>query len=625
MGIRYSFIGIWALILNSLELMNVATDESLSHSIGNAQKHYRSLFFLPSVKTAIAGIAVVSFVTGISAELFTPNLDGLPIGMLLGVSLFAVNLLGDLVLSRVVLRDPIFVLRRTVILSLFGWVFWFLFILLGVALDAAFGFVWWVKLCLLGFAALVTFRAVVFFSTLSASFGKRVLAVLSQPLACIAPLALYWGFRGMYLIEYLPFIAVSPVVAVFFAYFFVGLLNRIGQKKYAVPSMEVFRAFMLNWVAALNAPLESFFEKMGEEADVEVSLLKFDSSKPKAAMIVPLVHPGPFKNIGSSVLPSLLKDEFEEKYGCDACVPLGLLGHELDAASQAQNQKIISGVLAAAKFSATIDVATPFVRVSEGFVSASCQLFGEIALLSFTLAPKTTEDLPQELGNIVREEAANLGLESAVVVNAHNSLTESTEIEASLEALRDVASKSMRKALSQRSYNFEVGSATLRPAEFSLKEGMGTGGITAIVVKVAEQKTAYVVVDGNNMVSGLREKILSALFSIGYQEGEIFTTDTHAVSAVVVGRRGYHPVGEAISQEALITRIRETVEMASSKLESCKAGRVKLTIPKVRVIGGECLTLLAFLVDKTIQKAKRIVIPIFAFEGLLLILLLAIL
>ena len=56
--------------------------------------------------------------------------------------------------------------------------------------------------------------------------------------------------------------------------------------------MPLFRAFILNWVTDLNAPLEKHLEEMGENADIDVSLLKFDSSKPKAAIIVPLVHPG---------------------------------------------------------------------------------------------------------------------------------------------------------------------------------------------------------------------------------------------------------------------------------------------------------------------------------------------
>ena len=79
-----------------------------------------------------------------------------------------------------------------------------------------------------------------------------------------------------------------------------------------------------------------------------------------------------------------------------------------------------------------------------------------------------------------------------------------------------------------------VGAATVYPKEFTLKDGMGAGGITATVVQVGKQKTAYVVIDGNNMISGLREKILAALTSVGFDESEVFTTDTHAVSALVV-------------------------------------------------------------------------------------------
>jgi putative membrane protein len=353
--------------------------------------------------------------------------------------------------------------------------------------------------------------------------------------------------------------------------------------------------------------------------------LKFDSSKPKAAIIVPLVHPGPFKNIGSSLLPSMLKRGFEKEFSCDACVPLGILGHELDLVSQAQNQRIISEVIKSARFTASADKATPFVKFSEDGVTACCQVFGKTALLSFTLAPKTTEDLPQELGFIVREEAEKLGLDCAVVVNAHNSINDTTGIEASLETLRDVASACLEKAVSLPSASFHVGSATVYPEAFSLKDGMGPGGITAIVVKVAEQKTAYVVIDGNNMVSGLREEILSALKAEGFDECEVFTTDTHAVSAVILGRRGYHPVGEAMDHERLIGYIQEASKAAAANLEECKAGCQRLTVPDVRVIGEARLGSLSLFVDRALRRAKQTVAPIFVCEGLVLILLLTLL
>ncbi len=606
-------------------MTDVSTEGSLDQLISNAKRHYSSLFYLPSFKKALAIVAVFCISAGVSTVFLFPSLEGLTDGLLLGVALFAFNLLFDWILSKMVLKDPIFVLRRTVALSFFGWIFWLIFIVLGVVFGVLFGISWWVKFCLLGFAALLTLRTVVFFSVSSVNFTRRLTAILLQPFICIIPFVALWIKLGVAPMDFLSFLAISPIVACGSAVLFISLLDRLGQKTSGISSMSIFKAFMLNWVAALNGPLEEFFEKLGEDEDVEVSLLKFDSSKPKAAVIVPLVHPGPFKNIGSSLLPSMLKQEFEKEYGCDACVPLGLLGHELDAASQAQNHKIINHVLNAAKFHASVDKATPFVRVSEGFVTVSCQVFGKIAFLSFTLAPKTTEDLPQELGSIVREEAEKQGFAHSVVVNAHNSLTDTVEIEAALDTLREVASKCLKKAASMPSYPFEVGTATVYPKEFSLKDGMGTGGITTIVIKVAEQKNAYVVIDGNNMVSGLREKILSALSSAGFQESEVFTTDTHAVSAVVLGRRGYHPIGEAMNQKALISYIKEATLTAAGRLESCKAGCLRIVVPKVRVIGGECLESLTVLVDKTIQRAKRIIVPVFALEGFLLILLLAIL
>src|SRR4030065_1942829 len=156
-------------------------------------------------------------------------------------------------------------------------------------------------------------------------------------------------------------------------------------------------------------------------------------------------------------------------------------------------------------------------------------------------------------------------------VNAHNSITDTAEMDESLDALRDLASKCLEKTLSSPSRSFEVGGATVYPKEFSLNDGMGTGGITAIVVKIAEQKTAYVVIDGNNMISGLREKILSALAEKGFDESEVCTTDTHAVSAVVLGRRGYHPAGEAMNHDTLINHIKDAVSTALSRLETCNA------------------------------------------------------
>jgi putative membrane protein len=609
-------------------MVDVATEDSLVHSMNGALKHYSSMFFLPSFRKAVAAIALVCIGgVGLFTFVLFPSIEGLTGSLLLGVSLFAAVLLADYITSKTILRrDPIYIFRRITALSLFCWILWLFFIILGVIVGAFFGLLLWVKLCLLGFAAVLTFRTVVFTSTSSTGVLQRLSAsVFPTFLYAIAFIA-FWRINSIVNpLQVLPFLVLSSVVGCAFAFFFILLLDHFGRRTYHLATIPLFRAFMLNWVAGLNAPFEEFLEKLGKNEDVEVTVLKFATNKPKAAIIVPLVHPGPFKNIGSSLLPSILKREFERAFGCDTCVPLGILGHELDLTSQAQNRRIINQVINSSKFAASVDKAKPFVKVTDGLVTASCQVFGNTAFLSFTLAPKTTEDLPQQLGRMASEEAKKLGIDCSVLVNAHNSITEIVDVDVSIDALHEVAFKCLKRAVSLPSYPFEVGAATLFPREFNLEDGMGPGGITAIVVKVAEQKTAYVVIDGNNMISGLREEILVALKVAGFHESEVFTTDTHAVSALVLGRRGYHPVGEVMDRELLINYIQQAARSAADKLEACNTGSRRLVVPKVRVIGKARLESLSLFVDKALQRAKRIVAPIFAFEGLIMILLLVLL
>ena len=599
---------------------------SLNKSIDSASKHYSSMFSLPSFKKALAGVAVLSFVIGVFAFVASPSQD-LTNALILGLSLFVLTLVADLLMNKVLLRgDPIFSLRRIFVLSLAGFVFWLLFIIIGVGLSFPFGWLLWVKLSLLGYGVIVTLRIVVLTATSMAASWRKALSVLLQPTFCIGAFLVFWaGISSAITLHVLAFVIISPIISFIAVTVFFRSIEKISKNFSPMASIPLFRAFIVDWVASINAPLEKSLEDMGQDVDIEVNLLKFDSSKPKAAFIIPLVHPGPFKNIGSSVLPSLLKQRFEKEYGCDACTPLGILGHELDLTSQAQNQKIISQVIASAKFEASASLASRFVRVSEGSATVSCQIFGDTALLSFTLAPKTTEDLPQELGRIVKEQAANYGLRNALVINAHNSLTDIVDTDEHLDELQAAASKCLQKVVNQPTKPFMVGGASVFPKEFSLKQGMGAGGITAIVVNVEDQKTAYIIIDGNNMIPNLREKILAALSDAGFAESEVFTTDTHAVTGLVTGKQGYNSVGKAMDHETLIQYILDTAKTAESKLETCKAGSLRLVVPQVRVIGEESLKSITTLVDKAIGKAKQTVIPIFGLEGLLLILLLAVL
>jgi hypothetical protein len=102
-----------------------------------------------------------------------------------------------------------------------------------------------------------------------------------------------------------------------------------------------------------------------------------------------------------------MKQAYVKRFGCDACIPLGLLGHELDTASQQQNFKIINETLASAQFDATATLASSYVKVSEGIVSASCQIFGKTAFLSFTWRLKPLKTYPKNWALWFRKKLLN--------------------------------------------------------------------------------------------------------------------------------------------------------------------------------------------------------------------------
>lgn len=601
----------------------MVADESFNQYLDNAVKHYSSLFMLPPYRSIVLFTAAVCLSVGLFlAPTLSPSYLGLVNGLLCSGALFLITNFSNYFLTFFVLRnDPVYDLRRTAALSLYCWILWLVFISMGCVTAFFFGAMWAVRLCLLGFSAVLILRFIVLYVTSSSGFKRFLASSIIPPLLCLIPFTFLW-LNLADLLRVGLFLAYALGIALASSFSFILLLDNVGKRIVGASSLSIFKAFLLNWIADLNSPFEVFLERLSEERDVKVSILQFDSVNGKVFITVPSIHPGPFKNIGSSLLPSMLKTALEQKFNGVACVPLGLLGHELDLASQSQNKKIIDYAVGSADFKVDEDKATPFIKVGNGLATACCQIFGETAFIVFSLAPSTTEDIPQELAPVVQQEAERLGLKSCVVVNAHNSIDGPVGSKKALEALETVAVACLEKASSMNRLPFKIGAATVKPKEFSLADGMGFGGITVVVTQVGKRRAAYVVFDGNNMVSGLREKILSALHSVGISDGEVFTTDTHSVNALTLNKRGYHPIGEVMDHEKVIGYVKEAVCSAVANLEWARVGCRDVLIPRVRVIGQKSLEKLCLLPDMVIQRAKRIVVPLFAVTSLLLMLVL---
>ncbi len=597
------------------------TSRSLEYSIKKAVKYYSSLFILPSYREVVLLTFLLCLSSGLSIFLFFQK--SVILVLQFSLLVFLMSTASDFLIRQTFLRsDPIYNTRRCAALSMFSVLLLFGFLLIGSILTNLFNsWIFFVNLYLVGFSAVCILRLIVLFSTSFTTYWKTVSASLTQPLMCLLPmLNLVYSIGYNFANTKIVFLLVSAPATILIALIFIKAVDEVGIHALHTSTTTILKAFLANWMENLNKPLERLFENFGKEKDIDFSLLAFKAeNRTNSMLVVSSFHPGPFRNVGSSNLPFTIQDALEKRLDCVASIPHGLFGHEFDLASQKQNKKVLEGIINSAEFTNFASKATNFARKREGIASASCQIFGECAIVTLTLAPETTEDFPQEVGDFVIDKASKLGLKHVILINAHNSINNLYDVDHAIEFLKEAAFNALKKAFDQKPSYFEVGSAKIVPKEFDLEHGMGPGGICALVVRVSEQTCAYVTIDGNNMVSGLREKIASSLEELRVNECEVLTTDTHAVNAIVTNARGYHPLGDAIPHDKLIFYIRTAVKKALDELKPTAVAWRVGKVPNVKVIGEAQIQEMSHLADEALQRAKRTAIPLFLIAGLLFI------
>ena len=602
------------------------TNDSTDKYIDKVVKRYSKLFVLPSRSRITLYLGVLSVHGGVlSILLLSLSLQNFAVGLGCGASFLVLTLLSDVIISQSSMKNaPIYNLRRCYALSFFSSLIWFGILLLGGLISALLGAPeLWIRFFFLGFSGALILRLLVLSITSFAGFGRTLFSSILQPTLVAFPILFMLSAIGYTLeLPILVFALTSVSVSILTVFAFKYFMDRVGTGTLGIASSVLFKAFLANWTEGLIAPMETFFEKLGSKQDVKVSLLTFRAGeKIKAVIVVPALHPGPFKNLGSSLLPSLIQTTIQNKFDCVVSAPHGLVGHELDVSTQSENQRVVQSILEFVGSSSTYSKATPMVRTESDDAKASCQLFGDCAFLTLTTAPKTIEDLPPELNSLIVGEAEKLGL-SVLAIDAHNSMGGSFDRDSAVTSFSEASVDCLEKALKCNPSSFKVGAATVVPHEFTIKDGMGPGGISVIVVEADSQKAAYVTIDGNNMVSGLRDKILSAIKELGIDDGEVLTTDTHSVCGMIRSARGYHLVGEAIDHLKLISYIKEATIHALDNMESVEASWRTEVIPNVKVIGEQQITELTVLADKTTKRARRLAVSLFPIAAVSLVLLL---
>src|SRR5438552_16841246 len=113
--------------------------------------------------------------------------------------------------------------------------------------------------------------------------------------------------------------------------------------------------------------------------------------------------------MGSVGIPSELKQSLEESQHGVVQVPHGISNHKLNIVSHRDIDRLLSAAREYYPSDHWIRKASLMIREKEEEAIVSGQVFGNIVLLTITLAPMELEDLPNSLSTVIEKDVSRLG------------------------------------------------------------------------------------------------------------------------------------------------------------------------------------------------------------------------
>jgi len=353
-------------------------------------------------------------------------------------------------------------------------------------------------------------------------------------------------------------------------------------------ALESFRKLAHYLLTGDKEEMEDLLLELSEEDEVRVDVLKFlgRNGEVLGALVVPYIHPGPFRDLGSSTLPSLIAYEAGRRR-VPVVVLRGPSTHEQDLALREDAERI------AREVARWIVEGTGEVGTGGGASLAEDEQVSVLCLrLGFPIAFLEHKDGGEDFPFLVAKRVWEVS-EHITLVDLHNSLSESFP--------RAEVSETVVKACETAPIEGElmVGIYTLKPDLPPLE--VGPGGVAALSASVGDSTYCIVCFDSNNIVRGVREVIQERLKESVHVRGIIATTDTHLMTGAY-SRRDYYPLGSLSGpQRVAQTALEAAVNAVKRMREVDKVIRTRLVF-RARTLRADSLETLSEITERSVRR-----------------------
>ena len=455
------------------------------------RKGYKMIFSFPSLKITIAELLVALAFLAIVSYAKHLNIEGFRYLTALFVLFFIMRL-----------ADPaLFTLRRSLSLMPPALLLWTLIAIISRPENSV----------------LISLFALMYYAAIRAmKSGRRaILTFLSVVIADSLPFigAAFW------LIGALIFEATLYIV------------EKRGAK-IGIDAIESFRGFAEYILTREKRGIEETLVKLSSKKRLYLDAYTFYDceKKPVGSIVILYIHPGPFRDLGSSALPSILLDQ-ARKRGYNLIVFHGPSTHGEDLAQSAVVKKVVNTILSWLNNPNNIKgmSAQPPRTIKGKYCCVHTILLGNpIIMLEHV---EKGEDFPFETVKAIWQRYPN-----ASVIDLHNSLGDELGNPKCAETLQNVPPNSEIKTETKCRLAVISKPSSLSPEE------VGPGGVAALYAEINGASFYALIFDGNNAVPGLREYLQNELRKRGFPKGVVGTTDTHLMSGMKPGV-DYTPLG----------------------------------------------------------------------------------
>jgi len=300
--------------------------------------------------------------------------------------------------------------------------------------------------------------------------------------------------------------------------------------------------------------INGFFKKIYTKREVPVTLLGFhrkDGSL-KTLFVFPYIHPGPFGNVGGSNLPNKL-----EKYtGLKNLMVFHTTTTHDDNIATEEDVKKIAKIVSEYKSKEKYSRMSDLKRFTVENIDIALQIFGKCPLIFLLPTGYVFDDVDFRTGMSIRRKLIAPWNE-VIVVDAHNNFDEDALPLALSVHHINLIKKNLKDILVDKPIKMGYGSKTFEG------RSIGPGGVKVAVFLYGEKKIAYILLDGNNIKRGLRDRIRERALKI-VDDAEVFSTDNHIVNYDFLD---LNPVGDKDNWDNIIANVEVALKEALRNVE----------------------------------------------------------